>query len=352
MLETAIRPLDDRSAFLSGWAALYERCDSQKFFNSPAWMSAWLSGAPDDAALYMIEGMRGGALMLLGAFTVRRRQPPLLGLREVWFRETGSAAHDDVYVEYNDFLIAPDAPGETRNGAVCAMLDTNSGMDACVFRNTTPDMSHAVRACAIERRLAHRVLNEQPVFVCNLQKGDILAGLSKSLQTKIKRAMRLYEERGPLSVRTVAGGESEFEHVWRKLVALHGSRWGAQSVFDNQRLLSFHERLRESSPGALHLFEVKAGDETIAVLYNFAHGERVMNYQSGFMYESDNRLTPGFLAHVMAAQHYADAGYKIYDLLAGEADYKKRLGVRETVLTSLVIERPTWRNHLRNMMKR
>jgi CelD/BcsL family acetyltransferase involved in cellulose biosynthesis len=97
---------------------------------------------------------------------------------------------------------------------------------------------------------------------------------------------------------------------------------------------------------------VKAGDQTIAVLYNLIHGARVMNYQSGFLYETDNRLAPGFVAHAIAAQHYSSARFNTYDLLAGDADYKQRLGKQETTLTSLVLERPTWRNRLRRLVRR
>ena len=100
------------------------------------------------------------------------------------------------------------------------------------------------------------------------------------------------------------------------------------------------------------MFEVSVGGRTIGVLYNFSHDGRVMNYQSGFRFEDDNRFAPGFVCHAMAAQHYLDAGYDAYDLLAGDADYKRRLAAPSTALTSLVVERPNWRRAARRFLKR
>ena len=76
-----------------------------------------------------------------------------------------------------------------------------------------------------------------------------------------------------------------------------------------------------------------------------------MNYQSGFRMETDNQITPGFVCHALACQHYLEQGASEYNLLAGEADYKKRLGEKKDQLTSLVVERPTFRNNVKNALK-
>jgi CelD/BcsL family acetyltransferase involved in cellulose biosynthesis len=215
-------------------------------------------------------------------------------------------------------------------------------------------MTRAALSAAATRGLAVRIMREQPVYVCELSGPVFLDGLKKSLQSKIRRSMRLYEQRGPLTVRIARTGE-ERAAAWERLKALHREGWKARNaagVFDNPHLTAFHERLQRNAPDGFHLFEVKAGADTIAVLYNFAHGKSVLNYQGGFDFENDNRLAPGFVAHVLAAQHYRDAGFEIYDLLAGEADYKARLGRADRTLTSLVIERSTWRNRLRAVLKR
>ena len=354
MAEVVIAPLTNRAEFLTEWEALYAQAADPSFFQSPAWMKSWLEGAPDDAKLSRISAGNGGAPKLMGAFSVAPRKPPLLGLRESWFHEFGDAQRDAVYAEYVDFLAADEASHELRRDAVCAIIEENGNTDGFVFRNLTDDMMSAVFSAAAICEMSGRVLNEQPVYGCDLSGDDFMDGLSASLQSKIRRAIRLYEERGPLAAHIAATPE-EKAAAWDRLKTLHKSGWearGKPSVFDNPHLTAFHERLQEIAPADCHLFEVKTGDDVIAVLYNFVHGKEVMNYQSGFKFEDDNRLTPGFVAHTLAAQHYQKAGFEIYDLLAGEANYKSRLGEPHAILTSLVLERPTWRNKLRSFVKR
>ncbi len=353
MIDYTVHRLTDREQFLSDWASLYSQCAAPEFFHSPAWIEAWVGCAPESADLYRVEARRDGELLLLGAFTKTRRQPPVFGLREAWFQEFGDPALDAVYGEYSDLLVACKAPSDTRAKAVAVMVDATPDADGFVFRNVQKELATAIYAVANEKNMDVRVLREQPTYACDLT-GDFQSGLSKSLLTKIRRSMRLYVERGPLAVRKVEDGDA-WRSAWNKMVALHEAGWrarGLPSVFDNKQLIAFHERLRLAAPEDVHLLEVKAGEETIAVLYNFSHGDRIMNYQCGFLYEDDNRLAPGFVSHTLAAQYYSEAGFKIYDLLAGEADYKSRLGNPESTLTSLVLERPTWRNRIRSLVRR
>lgn len=351
MVECAVAPLTDRAAFIADWTALYAEAQEPGFFQTPAWIAAWLEGAPPGAALHRIEARSDGATVLLGACAARRK-PPLAGMREAWFQEYGEPARDAIYPEYVDFLTAKDAPPTSRLAALGALIDAQD-CDSLVFRNVRPRMTRAALSAAAARGLSVRVLREQPVYVCELGGPSFLDSLKTSLQSKIRRSMRLYEARGPLTGR-VAATEAERAAAWERLKTLHREGWKARNaagVFDNPHLSAFHERLQAKAPDAFHLFEVKAGGDTIAVLYNFVHGKRVLNYQGGFDFENDNRLAPGFVAHAMAAQHYQNEGFEIYDLLAGDADYKARLGRIDRTLTSLVIERPTWRNRLRGLFR-
>ena len=354
MTDIAITPLDDNAAFLAAWETLFAKAPGASFFQSPAWMKSWLEGAPGDVSLRMISAMQDGELVLLGVFSIAPRRPPLLGLREGWFQEFGEPKRDAVYPEYMDFLAREDVSHDLRRDVVCALIEQSGDADSIVFRNLRDEMMSAVFSAAAVCEMSGRVLNEHPVYGCALGGEGFMTTLSPSLQSKIARSLRLYQERGPLSGRLAVSRE-EKASAWESLQQLHKQGWearGGKGAFDNPHLLAFHERLQRHAPEETQLFVVKANDDVIAVLYNFAHKGRVMNYQSGLKYEDDNKLAPGFVAHALAAQFYQDKGFEVYDLLAGEADYKARLAEPDAIFTSLALERDTWRNRLRAFVKR
>ena len=360
MSAAAVLPLDDPARFLEDWSALFHKAEKPSFFQSPAWMGAWLDGRPEGVRLYRVEAKNRGALCLLGAVGVRKaRRRVLIGAREARLHEFAVPAFDAAYIEYNDFLIGRGADEAIRQTALSALLLSVEAADAIVFRNATPALARAVNAVAATHGLEARVLNEQRAYVCGLAalrsaQKSFIETLTPSTQSKIRRSMRLYEERGALEGKLVQTPDAQ-ARAWAALLDLHEQGWrkrGRPGVFGEPAFAAFHDRLRRLAPDACHLFETTAGGKTIGVLYNFSHEGRVMNYQSGFRFEDDNRLVPGFVSHALAAQHYLEAGYDAYDLLAGNADYKRRLAAPSTVMTSLVLERPTWRRALRRVFKR
>ncbi len=358
MTEVSVRRLDNTGDFLARWSALYTRAEQPSFYQSPTWMTAWLESAGMSAALYVVEASREGRTMMMGVVGAGPRRPTALGLKEVRLQEIGEPRLDDIYVEYNDFLAAPEASADLRRDIIDALAREFSSADAMVFRNVRSPLAETVRAWAAHGPWNCVTLSEQPVYVVDLNAvrstgGNFLSSLSGSFKTKLRRAMEGYEQRGALSCR-IASGDAEWRASWDRLAALHQASWrarGRPGVFTNNQLVAFHETLQRCAPDAVHLFEVRCGAETIGVLYNFVHEKRVLNYQSGFKVEDDNKLTPGFVCHALACQYYLDAGFDIYDLLGGEADYKQRLGGKSETLTSLTLERPSPRNKIRHLIK-
>jgi CelD/BcsL family acetyltransferase involved in cellulose biosynthesis len=138
------------------------------------------------------------------------------------------------------------------------------------------------------------------------------------------------------------------------MVQLHGEAWrrrGEQGVFVNRSLKDFHKALWRRAPELPELLEVRAGEDIIGILYNFVFDGFAANYQSGLRFESDNRLAPGYLAHAKAIEHYRARGMRTYSFLAGDSEYKRRLGGEGPVLRTMVVSRPTWRQTARRILK-
>ena len=350
-LEISIEPLDDVDEFLLAWRDLYGRSSRRTFFQSVPWVKTWLRQNAGEADLHAVRAKRADMPVLLGVIGISRAgRLPVFSIEEARLGETGDAAIDSVYVEYNDFLQAELAPADLAARAWCAVLDHFPGVDSFIVRNGTVASVSALSEAALARRFTLRVLREEHSWICPLARlrggGEtVLSSLSANTRKQVERSARLYEERGALSLHIPANAQ-EWADGWQRLESLHAATWqarGGGSVFDNPHLKEFHTRLRESHPESVALVELRAGQETIGVLYNFIHEGRVMNYQSGFQYEEDNRLKPGLLTHVMAAQHYLEAGVDVYDMLVGDVRYKQSLGEMGERMSLVEAVRPGWR---------
>ncbi|MGV6800376.1 MAG: GNAT family N-acetyltransferase [bacterium] len=345
-----ITPLDQR-AFLSDWRDLYKQVAEPAFFLHPAWIENLIAVTTQGTTFYTIKAEAGQKTFLLGLIGKRiiRGRPPI-GLTEARLNESANPAVDTIYIEYNDFLLADDAPPELRYSACLHLIDMIK-VDRFVFRNVRAEMKEALERAASSSQWKLNVIQHGFSWACHLsnlrqEDKEITTILSKNTRSQLNRARKLYEQAGTLSVRAVSGNTPS---AWQLLLELHEKTWqsrGQAGAFANANMLKFHRLLREAIPQHTELFEVRVGGAPIGMLYNFLQGKTVLNYQSGFSYNQDNRLKPGLLTHILAMQHYMEQGYEIYDMLLGDQRYKKSLGQPYEELTTIELQRPGLKNKM------
>ncbi len=338
----------DKAVLANAWSRLYASAEPN-FFLSPPFVFAWIAVAGPGIRLLRVFDDNEKPIAL--GFVSATRGDLLRG-RVVRFAETGRPGFDRLYVEYVDLLLAPEAGEAARDCALDALIAAAPEASEFVFRNARPALAAACARAARRHDLDHRILLSQPTFQVDLNAVD--AAASTSLRTKVRRSLRRYEEHGPV-VLTVARTTEERAGAFAELIALHQPHWrqrGEPGAFADPELLAFHDRLIATAPEASDLLRVTAGAATIGVLYNFIAGGRVYNYQSGFRAETDNQFAPGFTTHALAIEHYRQAGSTSYDLMGGDADYKRRLGREGETLTSLVIERRRFLQTAKSLARR
>lgn len=340
---------------LGDWRRLYALSDA-RFFLSPAWIEALLESAPASrkfAVVRIYDDLRG--LYAMAFASVPSAQPFQL-VRGARLQETGIDALDRVYIEYNDILVARAAPDGARDAAVAALMDGMASVDQFVFKNATPLLAASVECAADARKYAIDVANRQPTFAIDLKKADgdsVMANFSSSLRSKIRRSIKRYAERGAVAV-TRPSSPADKAVAWTELMRLHAQTWsgrGKRGVFNERAFCDFHQKLIERHPESVDFARLTAGAETIGVLYNFVERDRVYNYQSGFKYESDNQLAPGFVCHALAADDYRAAGFLVYDMMGGEADYKRRLGQEGETLATIAVTKRNLRSRARSALR-
>lgn len=336
----------DRDAALADWTRLYARAGAN-FFQSPPFIAAWLAASGEGVRLLRVDA--DGAPLALAFVSVSSGG---LAGGVARFGETGRPDFDRLYVEYQDFLLAPGAGDVAREAALEALFDGAPEVSEFVFRNARPALAAACVRAAERRGLERRILLSQPTFAVDLTQAE--TATSASLRAKVRRSLKRYEERGPVGL-SVAGTAGERGQALADMIALHEPYWrerGEPGAFAGAALRAFHERFIETAPGCADLLRFTAGGQTFAILYNFIAGDRAYNYQSGFRPEDDNQFAPGFTAHWLAIEHYRTRGFALYDLMAGEADYKRRLGREGETLTSLVIERRSVLQRAKSLVRR
>jgi CelD/BcsL family acetyltransferase involved in cellulose biosynthesis len=158
----------------------------------------------------------------------------------------------------------------------------------------------------------------------------------------LRRALRLAKQRGPLVLQPAASLAEAlgFLDSMKKL-----DRWaaaGGGGAFASGAREAFHRHLirRGWAQGAVEMLRACAGENVLGYLYQFRHRGRVMAYQAAYPPAADNRHRPGLVMHYLAIERARAAGFQVYDLLAGDARYKRSLGQQENMLVWRRLQKP------------
>jgi len=324
-----IEPVEDFAALAPVWRALERRADCS-FFQSWAWTGCLAEER--FAEPWLLTARRGDRSIALALFNRGLRagltRPILLG-------ESGKAELDTIFTEHNGLLLDRDEPDGL--AAQCwAALAERFGAARWLISGTREVTCAALPGDRIARIRAHR-----PAPYLDLSPDiDPLAGFSANTRQQLRRSLRAWEKIGPLMLE-VAATEDQADQYLAALAELHQSYWNARGkpgAFAEPFFGRFHQTLlhRASDRQSIDLIRIRAGERVAGYLYNFVHEGWVAAYQSGFDFGPDaDRLRPGLVCHLMAIQHYAQAGIRRYDFLGGEARYKRSLANAEIPLVWL-----------------
>ncbi|MGH7044303.1 MAG: GNAT family N-acetyltransferase [Acetobacteraceae bacterium] len=330
------------------WRDLEARANPT-FFLSWDWIGAWL--AELDPLPPMVIGEAGGALVLLGALTPRRRvEGGIVQVEGLFLHTTGDPDRDRIAIEYNGFLVDRTWAATASAAAVAWLL----GPARVAGRRR--DELHIVAACAEDQArlvppaMLLQIPARKPSWRVDLAAvraagGDYLATLGANTRQQIRRAMRLYEQAGPLTA-TRAEDAPTGRAFLDALAVLHQRQWQARGEpggFAFPFFERFQRRLVETCVprGTVEMLRVSCGEQPIGYLLNLVYRGHVLAFVSGFRFEDDPRLKPGLVCHALAIARHAREGAMVYDFLAGAARYKSNLGRPGPEFVYLLIQRPT-----------
>lgn len=338
-------------------AALAAR-QTDSVFRSAAWFRSCIEtwgGRADWRVLELSSDEGHTAWALLGARTEIRHR--FLPIRVLALGQAVDDALDQPWIEQNGFLGGEPADFSAHMGQLLDRLAAEQDWDELRLGGMSERDAQESMRLAGRAGLSVRLVIEQPTFDVDLEDvrtrhgGDYLSALSANTRQQLRRSRRLAEQRfGTLQVDLAASTEEAL--AWLDRTApLHRARWAgasgesSESGFDNPAFVAFHRRLISHGfdAGAIEYLHVRAGDTTLAYLYNFVADNRVQFYLSGVDHRIDPALRPGLLAHWAAIERAFAAGRASYDFLAGDARYKRSLSTGSGRTLWLVLQRPRWR---------
>jgi len=316
----------DVSALAADWNAL-EAHAPHSFFQGWAWTGCRFAERFDDPVLLRAHDHgRTLALMLFN------RRGGTLGPATLYLGESGVAALDAPYVEYNGAVIHADAPPDLPRALLAAARTANlDGRRPMVPRRLVlsgVDAATREMAALPGGRLATIREHGAPhVDLAALRAAGRapIDCLSANSRQQLRRSLRRYEAAGPLAIARAADPHAALD----ALAMLHQASWtrrGQPGAFANPFFGAFHHELIDRAPTATDLLRITAGEQTVGYLYNFHHRGRVSAYQSGFDYGgADKHQKPGLVCHFLAIRMYEREGADMYDFLAGADRYKQSL---------------------------
>lgn len=348
--DVSLEALENVAWLETAWKELEARA-THSFFLSWLWIGTWLRHIPDGTQPHVLVARSSGKIV--GLAIICRRRVWSLGphARARWLlNESGDTRFDRLFIECNSILA--EQPDTIIPAGLDALTSRLRRADQLVLSGIDADLELAACGAASRAGLVSEVKQADTALWVDYakarqQKKDYRATLGRSTRQAVSRAMRLYAERGPLEFR-IMETTTEALAAFDLLSDFHRSRWGRRGAFANPGFRPFHEELiaRGVPTGAVRISRTLVGGQTIGVVYNFVHDGRVLNYQSGFLYESDGRLKPGLVSHVLAIEESISRGERGYDFLAGGAGHKAHLANSEYAMKWVAISRDGPERHI------
>lgn len=345
-LHGELLPVDRCPGLAADWQRLQDEGPSP--FTSWHWVSTWLDTLPAAVRPLVFRASRGGRTHALGLLV----EAPEHGAAR-WFgrsswhlQETGAPDLDEITIEYGG-LLAAEADLAAAYRALLRALGQRSS-DWRRLRIPTSAQGEAIaaglpagmEALSVRARSCFRV----DLAAVRAAPGGYPGVLGRSTRAMVRQTVRAYASLGPLVAETARDPTTAL--AWfDELERLHTRSWNARGEggsFAHPFFGRFHRALlaRAAGDGFARVVRVGAGAGLVGYLYNLAWRGTVFYYNAGLNYGLLPRGDrPGIAALHAAIEAAAGGGEDVFDFLAGEQDYKRRLATGAVALHSIDVRR-------------
>lgn len=341
------------------WRDLENRADGT-FFTSWDWIGPWLHCLPEELRPRLLRADHGGQCVGLTLLVERRHlRFGFLPVRAMHLNESGRADLDALTIEYNGCLTASDS------GAGSAADIERAMLLALMAGPQAPDelrLSGARRLPAdlpasLQQRATPHLCFYIDLTAINASGKDYLSYLKQRQRYLVRKSLKRLSDPQPLRMVQASTLEQAREFL-AELERLHTRYWqakGEPGAFGSDFQRRFHTRLIEQGlpRGAVALMAAMRGDRPIAYFYYFCHNGWVHYYQSGIDYDQlEGSESPGLAAHALAVEHFRTAGWRFYDFMTGDLQYKRTLATEDLPLHWVTLQQHSAKMRLEDWLLR
>lgn len=308
------------------WDSLLEQSSTCSPFLRWDWMRLWWQECRGQArlAVGVASDSEGKPLAIAPLMLSHESEPIRKHLTTLGFLCGYGPAH----AERLDFIVPAGREAEL-TPVLCEAFHTLCLECDLVRLNSLPEESPNVPhiLAALERHFVRAgVLNRTACRCISVPHTweEVEARLSANWRGTLRRNQRGFER---LKGSTVTSGSSVLHaRAFEELVRLHARKFpNGVSTFITRAAGVFHQQLAERwlPAGRAQLFLLQVEGRTVASLYGFIERDEFFYYQLGWD-PALAKVSPGKLALRWALQSCMQRGLKLFDLLPGEHDYKRR----------------------------
>jgi CelD/BcsL family acetyltransferase involved in cellulose biosynthesis len=318
------------------WDALLSPLNSLNFFMRPTWQRIWW------------ENLGKGELFVLA---VRDDAGSLLGMAPLYTMQ-GLGARTSLGViggvDVTDYVDLIAAPGRERDvlGAILGFLCSTDAPDwGSLHVRNVPQSSLTLQILpelASQNGLRATIEVEDVCPVVDLPESyeQYLEGLPKKERHELRRKRRRAEANG-VSYYTV-GREHDIHTEIDAFLALMALYTPEKADFLKQP--GHREFFKAIGPAMfaqemLDLSFLMLDGKRAASMWSYAYGDRMMLYNSGLDPVGFSALSPGIVLLSYNIEHTIQRGFKKYDFLQGDEEYKYRMGGQTTTVHNVIVER-------------
>ena len=329
------------------WLDLQQRAN-HSYFQSWGWIETWLDQIALELQPVAVKVWFDGSLVGIGLFVSKEINRRILFRSRAMYLNEYPFDGNNMVIEYNGLLAAKEHENAIYMETIAYLLREYRQYDEFCF-GAMPENLAQLCSEQIDIQDVNCIVNEEStswsVDLIGLSPGidGYLASLSRNRRGQIRRSMRAYEHDGDLQIDEAENVEQALLY-FERLKILHSKYWqskGEPGSFANPLWERFHRTLinRRFDSGEIQLLKVSSHDDDIGYIYNIVLHKRVYVLQTGFSDSNDKRLMPGYVCHSLAIAYNRSKGMLVYDLMHGDALYKRILCNQRQKILWFVIQR-------------